>query len=142
MYIFNEGSIDLPNDWKDQTINIVSSASAMQPGLTVSITRDTLPWGMGFAEYVEDQIGQIKDGLTDFKLLGKRNVVISRAAACEIECTWQSKQGAMHQIITTIQLEDNKALIVTASLPGKMSDSQLIEVRRIVSTLSLQPRRS
>ena len=142
MFIFNEGTIDLPPDWKDQTINIVSSASAMQPGLTVSITRDTLPWGMGFTEYVDDQIGQVADGLNEFKLLGKRNLVISRAAACEIECSWQSKQGAMHQVITTVQLEDNKAIIVTASLPGKMTDSQLTEVRRIVSTLSLQPRRS
>lgn len=142
MYVFNEGTIDLPADWKDQTINIVSSASAMQPGLTVSITRDSLPWGMGFTEYVDDQITQVEDGLEEFKLLGKRNLVLSRAAAYEIECAWQSKQGPMHQVITTVQLEDNKAIIVTASLPGKMTDSQLAEVRRIVSTLSLQSRRS
>ncbi|AGT10004.1 DUF1795 domain-containing protein [Paracoccus aminophilus] len=142
MFVFNEGTLDLPDSWKDQTINVISSTAAMEPGLTVSITRDTLPWGMGFSEYVEDQIKQIEDALDEFKLMGRKPATLSRAAAYEIECSWKAKQGPIHQIITTIQLADNRAMVITASVPGAMTPSQQTEVRRIVSTLNLQPRRS
>lgn len=141
MFVFNEGSIDLPESWQDQTVNLVSSGGPMEPGLTISITRDTIPWGMGFAEYVDDQISQIEGTLADFRLLGRKPVAIGRAAGFELECTWKAKQGRIHQIITIVQSADNRAMVLTASQPGTMSPSQQAEVRRIVSTLNLQPRR-
>lgn len=138
MFVFNEGTLDIPAGWRDQTINVVSSSGPLEPGLTLSITRDDLPWGMAFAEYVEDQIKQVQDALTDFKLLGRKPMTIGRAAAYEIEITWMSKQGPMHQIITTVQLPDGRAMVITGSMPGLMTPGQSHEVRRIVATLNLQ----
>ncbi len=141
MFHFNEGSLDLPDSWNDQTINIVSSAGPMEVGLTITMTRDQIPWGMGFSEYVEDQISQVTDALNDFTLLGRKPVTLGRNAAYEIECRWKAKAGLMHQIITTVQLSDSRALVLTASHPGQMTAGQQTEVRRIVSTLNLQQRR-
>lgn len=141
MYHFNEGSLDLPESWIDQTINIVSSSGSLEPGLTITMTRDAIPWGMGFSEYVEDQIAQVTEALTDFALLGRKPVTAGRSAAYEIECRWKAKSGPMHQITTTVQLSDNRALVLTASHPGEMTANQQTEVRRIISTLNLQQRR-
>lgn len=141
MYHFNEGSLDLPESWNDQTINIVSSAGPMEVGLTITMTRDQIPWGMEFDEYVEDQISQVTEALTDFTLLGRRPVVAGRNPAVEIECRWKAKTGFMHQIITTVQVSESRALVLTASHPGEMTANQKTEVRRIVSTLNLQQRR-
>ena len=143
MFVFNEGTMDVPHGWRDQTINVVSSSGPLEPGLTLSITRDDIPWGMAFNEYVEDQVNQVSDALTDFKLLARKPVTIARAAAFEVEITWMSKQGPMHQIITTVQLPEGRAMVVTGSMPGMMTPGQANEVRRIVSTLNLQqPKRS
>ena len=142
MFYFNEGSLDLPDSWQDQSVNLVSSNGPMEPGLTITITRDTIPWGMGFSEYVDDQIEQIQGTLDDFALSGRKPVVIGRAAGFELECTWKAKQGRIHQIITIVQIAENRAMVLTASQPGNMSPTQASEVRRIVSTLNLQQRRS
>jgi hypothetical protein len=134
MYRLNEGSIDLPKDWKDQSINIVSSTGGSGFGLSFTISRDDIPWGMNFAEYVKDEIGKAKEALNDFTIVGQQDLEIHGAPAVEIECTWKAKQAPMHQIITTVQNE-SRALVLTASMPGKMSDSQKTEVRRITATL-------
>ena len=135
MYTINEGVIDLPDEWKDQTINIVSSTGTSAPGLTFSITRDDVPWGMGFAEYVTGEIEKAKEALTEFTVAEQHRIQISGREAVEVECTWTAKQGPMHQIITTVH-GPKHAMVLTASMPGKMSDGQKGQIRRIIGSLS------
>ena len=97
MYRINEGSIDLPRDWQDRTINVVSSNPA-GPGVSLTITRDDMPWGMAFVEYVEDQAKQAAQALKDFRIDARRELAISGAPAIEIECRWTAKQGAIDDL--------------------------------------------
>ncbi|TRW95911.1 DUF1795 domain-containing protein [Paracoccus sp. M683] len=137
MYRLNEGMIDLPGDWHDRSINVVSS-NLTGSGASFTITRDEMPWGMGFGEYVDDQGKQAAQALKDFKIHDRRELKVSDAPAVEMECSWVSKAGKMHQIITTVQGEGQKVLILTASVGGAMSENQKAEMRRIVSTLRLE----
>lgn len=135
MYQLNEGSIDLPSTWKDQSVNIISSEGGANPSLSFTITREDIPWGMEFSEYVASEIEKASDALTDFEIQAQTSITVSGVEAVEIECTWKSNKGPMHQIITTVN--GPRALILTASQPGKMSDTQKNEVRRIAATLKL-----
>lgn len=137
MYRINEGSIDLPRDWQDRTINVVSSNPA-GPGVSLTITRDDMPWGMAFPEYVEDQAKQAAQALKDFRIDARRELSVNGAPAIEIECRWTAKQGAIHQLITTVGAAGGKVLVLTASVGGEMSAAQQAEMRRIVSTLRLE----
>lgn len=135
MYRINEGTIDLPDSWKDQSINIIaSSGSASVPGLSFTITRDDVPWGMKFADYVDSEIEKAAGALTDFAILSKSALTVDGRDAVEIECTWKAKQGKMHQIITTVHAPKS-AMVMTASMPGRLSDSQKAEIRQITATL-------
>lgn len=136
MYRINEGSIDLPRDWQDRTINVVSSNPA-GPGVSLTITRDDMPWGMAFVEYVEDQAKQAAQALKDFRIDARRELSVNGAPAIELECHWVAKQGAIHQLITTVGAAGGKVLVLTASVGGEMSAAQQAEMRRIVSTLRL-----
>lgn len=135
MYRINEGSIDLPNDWQDRSINVIGS-NISGPGITMTITRDDIPWGMAFIEYVDDQARQAAQALKDFKVVERRELTVNGHDAIEVECRWVAKQGPIHQIITTVQ-NGQRALVLTASVGGKMSESQMAEMRRITSTLTL-----
>lgn len=139
MYQINEGTIDLPEAWHDRTINVVAS-SLTGPGATLTITRDEMPWGMGFGEYVDDQGKQAAQALKNFEVLGRRDLAIDKCAAVEIECRWVAAQGRVHQLITTVQ-DGQKVLVLTASVGGEMSDNQKAEMRRVVSTLRLDRKR-
>ncbi|MBK4217702.1 DUF1795 domain-containing protein [Paracoccus caeni] len=140
MYRINEGFIDLPPTWHDRTINVVASSMAGS-GASLTITRDDVPWGMDFVEYVKDQEAQAAKALKNFEVIDRRELQINGAAAYEIESTWVAKQGPIHQIITTVQM-GQRALILTASTTGKMSDNQKAEMRRIVSTLDMNQARA
>lgn len=136
MYRINEGSIDLPQGWHDRTINVVSSNLA-GPGVSLTITRDDMAWGMGFGEYVADQAKQAAQALKDFRIAQQRELTVNGVPAVEVECHWSAKQGAIHQLITTVSAGGGKVLILTASVGGEMSPAQQAEMRRVVSTLRL-----
>lgn len=136
MYRINEGTIDLPAEWTDRSINVVSS-NPSSTGASLTITRDDIPWGMSFAEYVDDQAGQAGKALKNFEVIERREFELAGAPAHEIESRWTAKQGPIHQLITTVQ-SGRKVLILTASLGGGMSESQKTEMRRIVATLRLE----
>ena len=137
MYRINEGVIDLPPEWQDRTINVVSSSLGAVPGLSLTITRDDMPWGMNFHDYVDDQAKQAAKALKNFEILDRREFEIGGNPATEIESRWVAKQGPVHQLITSVQ-SGRKVLILTASLGGEMSDGQKAEMRRIVATLRLE----
>ena len=136
MYRINEGSIDLPKDWQDRTINVLAS-NAAGSGVSLTITRDDMPWGMDFGEYVEDQSKQAATALKNFEVLDRRELTVNKAAAIELECRWTSRQGRVHQLITTVQGAKRQVMVLTASANDIMSDGQKKELRRIVSTLKL-----
>lgn len=138
MYQINEGVIDLPADWKDQSINILSASHLGEPGLSLTVTRDDIPWGMSFQEYVADQMEQAGASLQDFTVAEQRDITLHDHAAIQMECRWVAKQGPMHQIITTVQA-GGRALVLTASMPGEMSATQRAEVQRIIGSLRLNP---
>lgn len=135
MYVMNEATVELPPEWTDQSINIISSKAAMQQGLTLTITRDDLPFGMSFAEYLEDQVKEVGKLLVDYKLISRQQVTLDTIAAAEIECTWVAKQARMHQLIYMLPTPNGRAMVITASVPGRMTESQQTEIRRLVQTI-------
>ena len=65
MYTINEGHLDLPDNWKDESINVLSSG--VENGISFAITRDKLPWGMKFSEYADKELSSISKSLNEYK---------------------------------------------------------------------------
>lgn len=137
MYQMQEGSLELPVEWKDQSINILSASRAGEPGLSLTATRDDIPWGMSFEEYIADQLKQIEGTLKDFKIIAQTEIKVGDLPAHQIECRWISKQGPMHQLITTLQ-PGKRILVLTATIPGEFSALQRDHVQQIIA--SFRPR--
>lgn len=135
MYVMNEASIDLPSGWRDQSINVVSSGSPLDPGMTFTVTRDDVPFGMSFDEYLEDQVGEVSRKLDKFELLNRRGVTLDGANGAEIECRWQSTQGPMHQLIYMVPTPGGRAMVMTVTAPVKLTDGQRAEMQRIIQTM-------
>ena len=136
MFIFDEGSIEIPKQWKDETINVLSSSSDGAAGFTLVINRDELPWGMTFLEYVEQEFSKISESLTDFKEILKKDYELVGNPAQIIEYKWKSQQGPTHQFVVMTALK-NKVLIFTASSPNKMSDNQKQQFQKIIQSFKL-----
>ncbi|RNF34515.1 DUF1795 domain-containing protein [Paracoccus methylarcula] len=138
MFLMNDCSIDLPKDWNDQSMNIISSNSPMAPGLTMTVTRDDLPFGMSFEEYLENQFDEVSKSMIDFTLIGRRTVKLDGVDAAEIECSWLAKDIRLHQIIYMTPTPNGRVMVITSSMPGQMTESQGNGVRRIMQTLKFR----
>ncbi|AUH33706.1 DcrB-related protein [Paracoccus tegillarcae] len=139
MYHIQEGSLELPVEWKDQSINILSASRSGEPGLSLTVTRDDIPWGMSFDEYVADQMKQVEGTLKDFKIEAQHKIDVGGFPAHQVECRWVAKQGPMHQIITTL-LPGKRALVITATMPKEFSAQQRDQVQQVIA--SFRPRRA
>ncbi|AUH64612.1 DUF1795 domain-containing protein [Paracoccus zhejiangensis] len=137
MYYVQEGSIELPVEWKDQSINIISASQTGEPSLSMTMTRDDIPWGMSFDEYVADQLRQAGETLKDFTVLHQQEMQIGGHRALQTECKWVAKQGPMHQLITSL-MPGKRVLIITATAPGAFSDGQKQQMQQVIA--SFRPR--
>lgn len=48
MYYFNEGSLELPEAWRDMTVNVLTSSLDETVGLSFTVSRDTPRGEWGF----------------------------------------------------------------------------------------------
>lgn len=132
-YQTNEALFEIPEEWKDQTVNIFSVGSQPPLALSVVISRDILKDGQAFSDYADTQIGQYEEKLKDFRLISKRQVAIGDILALEAEFTWNSGKGPMHQRQTFIP-HDKRSLTVTVTAPVKISDIHHAQVDRLIQS--------
>ncbi|MCM3755769.1 DcrB-related protein, partial [Bacillus licheniformis] len=66
MYQMQEGTLALPVEWQDKTMNVFVSAATGTEGVSFVITRERLPWGMKFAEYVSSEIRKVAKQVPDY----------------------------------------------------------------------------
>ncbi|RNF34518.1 DcrB-related protein [Paracoccus methylarcula] len=137
MYRINEGMFDLPEGWRDRTVNVIASDNSPTQ-MALTITRDDRAWGVSFPEYLEDQMKRVSNALEGFELLGRREFHLSGLPAHEMEGRWMRSNTPVHMLSTIIDTGE-RALIFTASTDGQMSPGQKFEMRRIVESFRVMP---
>lgn len=137
MYHFNEGTIDLPNEWKDVTINVLSTSKDDAGGLSFTISRDTPPWGMAFKEFAEREIKLLGTQLKKFNEVERVLDPLENYESVSSEFTWDSTQGSIHQLMFFVNAAKN-VLILTATMPKTLSENQKTMVLSMLKTLVLR----
>ena len=124
MYTIDEGQLTLPEQWKDETVNVLTSGTGKEPAFSLVITRDEIAQGMTFTDYVKMEVINISSKLPEFKMLEeKSNYKINQQPAHRIEFTWQSSEGVLLQIVAMTAQQQN-ALIFTVFAPDGLTDEQ------------------
>jgi len=133
MFAINEGTIRIPSAWKDESINVLTTAQGNGTGLSFTISRDTLPWGMAFESFAKKEIAAIASSLKDHKQLELLPMQVDGREAMLSEFSWSSAQGPIHQCMV-LTAEQQRALIFTASMPGLISQEQKQQILALVET--------
>ncbi|HDR1022951.1 TPA: DcrB-related protein, partial [Pasteurella multocida] len=63
MFYFNEGSLDIGEEWQDRSLILLSHPS----NLSISISREAIPVGMSFSEYTQRQLTLVSQQLQDYR---------------------------------------------------------------------------
>jgi hypothetical protein len=136
MYTIEEGQLTISDDWKDESVNVLTSSKDGKPAFSLVITRDEIAEGMAFSDYVKMEVINISSNLPKFKMLEeKSNYQINEQPAHRIEFAWQSSEGVLHQIVA-MTAQQQKALIFTASAPDALTDEQKKQTEEILQSFS------
>ncbi len=127
-YNINEGSLDAPKGLIDQTVNVLSPPQGK--GLTVSISRDKLPWGMDFEEFVFAQLEKLKEAFNDFTEDGRHVLEIDGARCPVCRFNWSSPHGRLYQMMTMVEKNGN-VVILTTSMTEPISKKQKEQINEM-----------
>ena len=136
IFRFDEGELSIPEEWVDQSINVLSSGATDGSAFTFSMSRDQMPWGMSYDQYVDREVGKLKKTLKDFEPLREITHALANTKCRVIEYKWAAPQAEIHQIMTMVLIKQ-KILVITATMPGGMSKEQENGLKTILESLTL-----
>lgn len=139
MQNIGEGVLDIPKEWHNHSVNIFAAKNPGTPGLSITINRDRLPFQTTVDEYVQTQCDKLVKQLKEFQLIERTDVEVAEQVATQLEFTWQTDDaGPIHQVLLCIAAGD-AVLNFAASFPGRMSDKQLAEAKRLLHSFRFNP---
>ncbi|CBJ40820.1 conserved hypothethical protein (plasmid) [Ralstonia solanacearum CMR15] len=136
MYQMQEGSMTLPADWIDKTMNVFVSAATGTEGVSFVVTRERLPWGMQFGEYVASELHKLARQVPGYEAVGGSETQVSGRAAHVHEYKWTNNGSPLQQLLTMVE-HGKQVLMLTFTAPGVLSPSQKALVEGVVQSLRL-----
>ncbi len=128
IFQMQEGYLSLgEGEWKDTTVNMLGANHLPTKGTNLVVTREALPNGVGFADYVQHQKAILAKELNDFELLNDTPDMINGLPAHFLEFAWDNQGTAMHQMIYVLHNKEN-VLNLTATVPRVMDKESRTEL--------------
>ncbi len=120
-YRFNQGEIQIPETWKDQTVHCFS-VPGNKGGGTASfvMTRDADTPAKDVQNYVDVQMVEAAKNLQGFKPVDRRAIVLSGQPAVELTYTWITPEKMTVQHRQVCLQQDKVFLIIT--MTAKVAD--------------------
>lgn len=128
LYTFNEGTIELPTQWQDQSMNVFVLPD--DSGINLVINRAPVPTGMDEEEYYQEIIHQFQHNLKNYREISQEIVQLDEKPAYLLEYQWQTPEGIMYQC-TVMQIRHNLLLTFTYTANNPFTKKQrqaLLEV--------------
>lgn len=121
-YQMHEGYLTLTaGEWQDRSVNMLAANHLPISGTNLVITREPLPPGVGFVEYLANQKALLAKELAKFKLLADSPDTIDDLPAHFLEFSWDNQGVAMNQMIAIIH-HNGCVLNLTATVPGLIDE--------------------
>jgi hypothetical protein len=122
LYRVAEGSLNLEENWQDQSINVLLPTHLPVQGANLVLARDKLPLGMSFDDYVAQQRQSFQQQLAEVQILSDSRGQLDGREAHFMEFSWQSDGKPIHQMMAMV-LHGSKALLnFTGSIPGALEE--------------------
>ncbi|MFP6562279.1 DUF1795 domain-containing protein [Paraburkholderia sp. B3] len=136
MYQMQEGTLSLPPEWLDKTMNVFVSASTGTEGVSFVITRERLPWGMRFEEYTAGEARKLEKQVPGYEFVAASESQVSGRKASVHDFKWLNNGSPVQQLITMVE-HGKQVLMLTFTVPGHLSDTQRAQVQAVVQSLKL-----
>lgn len=115
---FNDGEIELPDDWDDRTVVALSTpAGSKKPEASLAITRDPAAKNHShLSAYVDHQLVDLAKTCPRFELVERKQIDIDGSPGQQLDFRWRAPDGStVRQLQSVVLLDSGVALTVTAT---------------------------
>jgi hypothetical protein len=140
MHNIGEGTLAIPEDWHNSTVNIYTAQPPGAPGISLTVNRDRLPLGTTVDDYCASQTAKLAQQLKNYRLVREeKKISIDGKPGAFLEFTWKSDEaGDVHQMLLTVA--DGQAVLNFAgTAAGAMSDIQKSEMIKMLLSFKFTP---
>jgi len=103
-YVFHEGSLIIPGDWRDESMNIFKTTEA--EGYNLVVSRERIPRSLDPEAHAASQRKTIEDNLPGFTEVERSAVILDGRACVWLEYSWNSPEGPMNQVNVMLVVND------------------------------------
>lgn len=123
IYQMQEGYFTLEGgEWQDRSINLLAAMHLPAKGANLTVTREPLPPGVEFADYIANQKKTIEKELSGFKSVADTPDSIDQTPAHYLEFNWNHQGNVTHQMVLVINVNGG-ILNLTATIPGGLDET-------------------
>jgi hypothetical protein len=139
LYNIDEGAIDLPGAWSDQSINVLGQPVGDGSNFGIVVTRFDLQEAQTVEAFANKHLEDHAQILRGFELLGRRNAVIGNLPAVEAKIRWIDGANAMFHYIAFVAYYQRVVLFTASSYAKNAEACEKLTVR-ILATAKFRER--
>jgi hypothetical protein len=139
MQQIGEGTLDVPDTWHNQSINVFTAQAPGAPGLSITINRDRLAFQSTLTDYAQAQSTKLAQQLKGYELIEQLELELDGRPAHQYEFAWHTDDmGPVHQIVLCVA-EGQAVLNMAATFGGRMSEAQAAHAKRVLHSFKFNP---
>lgn len=120
-YLINEGHFSLPGNWQDSTMNILTPVLSDVAGANLVVTRENLPEGAEFSDYLAVQKKKFRTELKAMTFTVEEPCHVEERPAEYWEFSWNNNGITIQQLLL-VMLNGRQVLTLTYSSTQEMAE--------------------
>ncbi|MEE3653108.1 MULTISPECIES: DUF1795 domain-containing protein [unclassified Brenneria] len=130
MYQMNEGTLAIPNDWRDESLHVF-----VLPGDTANlvVNRTPIEFGLTSETIYQQTLEQFSAHLKEYEERTAWELMLDGQPARGLEYTWRSPEGVMHQLVV-MQVRGELLLTFTITAAGQLQEEQKTALLAVIET--------
>lgn len=130
MYQMNEGTLNIPAKWRDESLHVF-----VLPDDTTNlvVNRTLVENGKTDDTVYQDTLAQLSTQLKGYEERLAWTLTLDGQAAQGVEYIWQSPEGQMHQVVV-MQVRGNLLLTFTITAADVLSDEHKASLLAVIET--------
>ncbi|CDH22323.1 DUF1795 domain-containing protein [Xenorhabdus bovienii] len=130
-YRMNEGTLTLPANWRDETMQVFVLPD--DSGVNLVINRTPVPLGTDAATYYEQTLAQFATHLPGYQEHQRLQMALSGEDAWRLDYHWQSPEGEMHQMVV-LQIRGSQLLAFNLMSPQPFEEGQRTALLAVITS--------
>jgi len=130
-YRLQDGDIQIPNDWQDETMYIFRAPET--EGYNIVLNRTPIPHGVEPMSHLKSQFLIIKENLNEYTETAKEPVTVDGQEYRLVSYHWESPEGPVYQM-NLMMIIGQTLLSMTATSAQKITDAQSALLQKIMTS--------